>query len=65
MAVSFLITDFTGSSVARLGTAGSVEAGELAQRIPLAGTAYDNVIRTQRPEIENGVRGHWRGSWLR
>lgn len=30
VAVSFVITDFTGSSVARLGTEGSFETGELA-----------------------------------
>ncbi|MET8284390.1 hypothetical protein ABZV80_03955 [Streptomyces sp. NPDC005132] len=65
VAVSFLIADFTGSSVARLGTEGSVEAGELAQRIPLADTAYDDVIRTPRPGIDNVVRAQWRGSWLR
>ncbi|MFJ6700235.1 PP2C family protein-serine/threonine phosphatase [Streptomyces sp. NPDC091272] len=50
-AVSFLITDFTGSSVVRLGAAGSVETGEPARRIPLAGTVYDDVIRTQRPNV--------------
>ncbi|MET7745970.1 GAF domain-containing SpoIIE family protein phosphatase [Streptomyces sp. NPDC005385] len=57
VAVSFLIADFTGSSVVRLGAAGSVETDERAQRIPLAGTVYDDVIRTQRPVVETGVRG--------
>ncbi|MFI0718975.1 PP2C family protein-serine/threonine phosphatase [Streptomyces sp. NPDC021224] len=52
-AVSFLITDFTGSSVVRLGAAGSVKTGEPARRIPLAGTLYDDVIRTQRPGVED------------
>ncbi|MFK8907404.1 PP2C family protein-serine/threonine phosphatase [Streptomyces sp. YS-3] len=51
--VSFLITDFTGGSVVRLGAAGSVETDEPAQRIPLAGTLYDDVIRTQRPRVED------------
>ncbi|WP_411110348.1 PP2C family protein-serine/threonine phosphatase [Streptomyces sp. c-19] len=51
--VSFLITDFSGSSVVRLGAAGSVETGEPAQRIPLRGTLYDDVIRSQRPRVED------------
>ena len=51
--VSFLITDFTGSSVVRLGAAGSVETGEPARRISLRGTLYDDVIRTQRPSVED------------
>jgi hypothetical protein len=51
--VSFLITDFTGSSVVRLGAAGSVETGEPAQRIWLRGTLYDDVIRSQRPQVED------------
>ncbi|MFF0191305.1 PP2C family protein-serine/threonine phosphatase [Streptomyces sp. NPDC005244] len=57
VAVSFLITDFTGSSVVRLGTAGSVGTGEPARRIPLAGSVYDDVIRTQRPTVENDGQG--------
>ncbi|WUH96038.1 serine/threonine-protein phosphatase [Streptomyces sp. NBC_00433] len=55
--VSFLITDFTGSSVVRLGTAGSVDTGEPARRITLRGTVYDDVIRTQQPAIEDSGRG--------
>jgi hypothetical protein len=51
--VSFLITDFTGGSVVRLGAAGSVETDEPARRIPLPGTLYDDVIRTQRPSVED------------
>ncbi|MFE9813415.1 PP2C family protein-serine/threonine phosphatase [Streptomyces sp. NPDC005548] len=57
VAVSFLIADFTGSSVVRLGAAGSVETDERARRIPLAGSVYDDVIRTQRPVVETGGRG--------
>ncbi|MFC9290143.1 PP2C family protein-serine/threonine phosphatase [Streptomyces sp. NPDC057052] len=49
--VSFLITDFSGSSVVRLGAAGSVETDEPARRIRLRGTLYDDVIRTQRPGV--------------
>lgn len=51
--VSFLITDFTGGSVVRLGAAGSVETDEPARRITLHGTLYDDVIRTQRPGKED------------
>ncbi|MFC9819646.1 PP2C family protein-serine/threonine phosphatase [Streptomyces erythrochromogenes] len=52
--VSFLISDFNGSSVVRLGDAGSVETGEPAARIRLRGTLYDDVIRSQRPQVEDG-----------
>ncbi|MET7685270.1 PP2C family protein-serine/threonine phosphatase [Streptomyces sp. NPDC005423] len=55
--VSFLITDFTGSSVVRLGAAGSVETDEPARRIGLRGTLYDDVIRTQRPSVEDKGEG--------
>ncbi|MEU9178928.1 PP2C family protein-serine/threonine phosphatase [Streptomyces sp. NPDC048550] len=53
VSVSFLITDFTGSSVVRLGAAGSVETGERAQRITLRDTLYDDVIRSQRPSVQD------------
>ncbi|MFJ3715349.1 PP2C family protein-serine/threonine phosphatase [Streptomyces sp. NPDC090057] len=55
--VSFLITDFTGGSVVRLGAAGSVETGEPARRIMLRGTVYEDVIRTQRPNVEDKGEG--------
>ncbi|MFD3678402.1 PP2C family protein-serine/threonine phosphatase [Streptomyces sp. NPDC058613] len=51
--VSFLITDFTGSSVVRLGAADSVDTDEPPQRIPLRGTPYEDVIRTQQPQVEH------------
>lgn len=51
--VSFLITDFTGGSVVRLGAAGSVDTDEPARRITLRGTLYDDVIRTQQPSVED------------
>ncbi|MCC5035983.1 serine/threonine-protein phosphatase [Streptomyces sp. WAC 00631] len=51
--VSFLITDFTGGSVVRLGAAGSVDTDEPARRITLRGTLYEDVIRTQRPSVED------------
>ncbi|MFF7983069.1 PP2C family protein-serine/threonine phosphatase [Streptomyces sp. NPDC007901] len=47
--VSFLIVDLTGKAVARLSTAGAVEDGREAERIPLFGSVYEVVIRTQRP----------------
>ncbi|MEU1055005.1 PP2C family protein-serine/threonine phosphatase [Streptomyces sp. NPDC005876] len=53
VSVSFLLTDFTGGSVVRLGTAGSVETDEPARRITLRGTLYDDVIRTQQPRVED------------
>ncbi|MER6390476.1 PP2C family protein-serine/threonine phosphatase [Streptomyces sp. NPDC001523] len=51
--VSFLITDFTGSSVVRLGAADSVETDEPPHRIPLRGTLYEDVIRSQQPKVEH------------
>ncbi|MFE4861160.1 PP2C family protein-serine/threonine phosphatase [Streptomyces sp. NPDC056670] len=55
--VSFLITDFTGSSVVRLGAAGTVDRGEVARRITLRGTLYDDVIRSQRPGVQEADTG--------
>ncbi|MET7454593.1 PP2C family protein-serine/threonine phosphatase [Streptomyces sp. NPDC005574] len=55
--VSFLIIDFTGSSVVRLGAADSVDTDEPARRITLKGTLYDDVIRTQRPRVEDTGEG--------
>ncbi|MEU0049063.1 PP2C family protein-serine/threonine phosphatase [Streptomyces sp. NPDC006184] len=46
--VSFLIADLTGRAVARLSTAGKAEGGREAERIPLIGSVYERVIRTQR-----------------
>ncbi|WP_329525175.1 PP2C family protein-serine/threonine phosphatase [Streptomyces sp. NBC_01462] len=45
--VSFLIVDLTGKAVARLSTA-PAEDGWEAERIPLFGSVYEDVIRTQR-----------------
>ncbi|MEU3279764.1 PP2C family protein-serine/threonine phosphatase [Streptomyces antibioticus] len=50
--VSFLIVDLTGRAVARLSTAGAVEGGREAERIPLFGSVYEQVIRTQRLYLE-------------
>ncbi|MFD3823315.1 PP2C family protein-serine/threonine phosphatase [Streptomyces sp. NPDC058625] len=57
VSVSFLITDFTGGSVVRLGAAGSVDTDEPVRRISLRGTLYDDVIRTQRPGVEDKGEG--------
>jgi Stage II sporulation protein E (SpoIIE) len=53
----FLITDFTGNFVVRLGTAGSIETSEPASRIAVSGTLYEQVIRTQRPRVEEDGAG--------
>ncbi|WP_162468538.1 SpoIIE family protein phosphatase [Streptomyces adustus] len=45
--VSFLIVDLTGKAVARLSTA-PAEDGRKVERIPLFGSVYEEVIRTQR-----------------
>jgi hypothetical protein len=62
--VAFLIADFSGRAVVRLTSAGSVEgarshAGEHAETLPLPGTMYEQVLRTQRPylaDVDDGVR---------
>ncbi|MFF7901380.1 PP2C family protein-serine/threonine phosphatase [Streptomyces sp. NPDC088817] len=46
--ISFLIVDLTGKAVARLSTAVGVEGGREAERIPMFGGVYEQVIRTQR-----------------
>ncbi|WP_412076503.1 hypothetical protein ACLF6K_13420 [Streptomyces xanthophaeus] len=51
-AVSFLIVDFTGSSVVRLGAADSVESGEPPERVALPGTLSADALRTQRPALQ-------------
>ncbi|WP_438948698.1 PP2C family protein-serine/threonine phosphatase [Streptomyces virginiae] len=51
-AVSFLIVDFTGSSVVRLGAADSVESDEPPERVSLPGTLYADALRTQRPALQ-------------
>ncbi|MFD6891129.1 PP2C family protein-serine/threonine phosphatase [Streptomyces sp. NPDC059957] len=51
--VSFLITDFTGSSVVRLGNADSIDTDDPPRRILLRDTLYEDVIRTQQPQVEH------------
>ncbi|MGA5207836.1 PP2C family protein-serine/threonine phosphatase [Streptomyces variegatus] len=54
--VSFLIVDLTGKAVARLSTA-PAEGGREAERIPLFGSVYEEVIRTQRLYQETTGQG--------
>ncbi|MFF3896234.1 PP2C family protein-serine/threonine phosphatase [Streptomyces sp. NPDC001812] len=55
--VSFLIVDLTGKAVARLSTTDVVEGGREAERIPMFGSVYEQVIRTQRLYQEETGRG--------
>ncbi len=55
--VSFLIVDLTGKAVARLSTTDAAEGGREAERIPMLGSVYEQVIRTQRLYQEEAGRG--------
>lgn len=58
--VSFLIVDLTGRAVTRLSTAGaaeSAESGREAERIPMFGSVYEEVVRTQRLYQETVAQG--------
>lgn len=55
--VSFLIVDLTGRTVVRLSTAGAVEGGREAERIPMFGSAYEQVVCTQRLYQEESSQG--------
>src|SRR5688572_12923056 len=63
-AVTFLIADFSGRAVVRLTSAGRVEGArshgvEQAETVPLAGTLYERVLRTQQIDVQrlrNGAR---------
>ena len=55
--VTFLIADFSGRAVVRLTSAGRVDGArshgvEQAETLPLAGTVYDRVLRTQEIDVE-------------
>ena len=56
-AVSFLIADFSGRALVRFGTpAPGVpdarrQGAEQAETVPLAGTVYDRVLRTQQVDV--------------
>jgi serine phosphatase RsbU (regulator of sigma subunit) len=62
--VALLITDFTGRAVVRLTSADRVEGArshgvEQAETLPLAGTVYEQVLRTQNvdvAELDGGAR---------
>src|SRR4051812_48003236 len=58
-AVSFLIADFSGQALIRLGHAASEAAGrtqgrETAERVPLSGSPQGRALSTQTVEVENG-----------
>ncbi|MFI9101036.1 PP2C family protein-serine/threonine phosphatase [Streptomyces fildesensis] len=57
--VSFLITDFTGGAVVRLGAVDDIDLDHSADPIPVSGTVYDEVIRTQQPHVERIGDGAW------
>ncbi|MHA6782038.1 PP2C family protein-serine/threonine phosphatase [Pseudonocardia saturnea] len=60
--VSFLIADYSGRAVVRLGrapgpTGGRSQGSEHAQTLPLPGTVYEDVLRTQRVGVHELDRG--------
>src|SRR5919107_6099815 len=55
--VRLLIADFSGRAVVRLTSTDRVSGArthgiEQAETLPLAGTRYEQVLRTQRPDLE-------------
>ncbi|MFD7658768.1 PP2C family protein-serine/threonine phosphatase [Actinosynnema sp. NPDC059797] len=55
--VSFLLVDLVGEQVVRLTSTGHVQAGRDSERVDLRGSAYEEVLRTQRPWQEHGDDG--------
>lgn len=60
--VSFLIADFSGQALIRLGHAraaanGRTQGPETAETIPLTGTPHGRALASQAVEIESGARG--------
>jgi serine phosphatase RsbU (regulator of sigma subunit) len=61
--VSFLISDFSGHALVRLGTAehtpdgARVSGPESAETVPLEGTVHDRVLRTQQADVSVTDRG--------
>jgi len=61
---SLLVTDFSGRAVVRLTSSRRIEGArdhgvEQAETLPLAGTPYDRVLRTQQPDVaalDDGAR---------
>jgi Stage II sporulation protein E (SpoIIE) len=61
-AVTFLVADFSGRSVVRLSSAGRVEGArthgvDQAETLPVAGTVYEQVLRTQQVVVDRLPRG--------
>jgi serine phosphatase RsbU (regulator of sigma subunit) len=61
-AVSFLVADFSGRALVRLGHAGSEAAGrtqgrETAEHVPLAGSPHGRALASQTLEVETGPGG--------
>ena len=55
--VNLLLADFSGRAVVRLSASGPVDGArshgtERAETLPLPGTVYDRVLRTQRAEVQ-------------
>ena len=55
--VTLLIADFSGRALVRLTSAGLVEGArsqgvDQAETLPLAGTEYETVLRTQQPDVQ-------------
>ena len=60
--VTFLIADFSGRAVVRLTSAGRVDGArshgvEQAETLPLEGTVYERVLRTQQIDVERVGEG--------
>ena len=62
-AVSFLIADFSGRALVRFGTPTRGDPGarrqgsEQAETVPLAGTVYEHVLRTQQLDVHELAEG--------
>jgi serine phosphatase RsbU (regulator of sigma subunit) len=62
-AVSFLIADFSGRALVRFGTPAlgvpdaRRQGSEQAETVPLAGTVYDRVLRTQQVDVQELADG--------
>ncbi|MET7676563.1 PP2C family protein-serine/threonine phosphatase [Streptomyces seoulensis] len=56
--VSFLFVDVVGRRVVRVTEDTSTRLGRRAEQIPLAGSVYDEVLRTQKPvQVSDGGQG--------
>jgi serine phosphatase RsbU (regulator of sigma subunit) len=60
--ISFLVADFSGRALVRLGHAGSEAAGrsqgrETAERVPLAGSPHGRALASQTLEVETELGG--------